>query len=68
MLTRSHANAVLRLFGLAIVEMRIGHWSTGADGRLQRRTTVYGYRLGSRRDLVEGDGETALDRFFRSRR
>lgn len=57
-------NCILRLVGLGIVEKRIGFWSS-SSGQLTRRTSRYGWRLGSAADAaLNSDGTTGLDRFL----
>lgn len=62
------ANAVLALFGLAIVEKCIGHWYVDGAGELACSTRRYGWRLTTSREAREmAPGETHLGRFIRER-
>ncbi len=57
-------NRVLRLVGLGIVEQRIGFWSS-SSGQITRRTSRYGWKLGSAGEAaLNGPGTTGLDRFL----
>jgi hypothetical protein len=59
------ANRVLALLGLGIVERRMGFWYVRPDGQPARRTSRYGWRLGSAREARDqGDDVTELNRLM----
>lgn len=62
-------NPIFAIFGLKIIERRIGHWYVAADGTIARTSHHLGWRFGRLSDAVAlPDDATELDRFFHTHR